>query len=239
MTPHRFVGLYPASWRERYGEEFLALLEERPPRPTDVVDIVRGAIDAHLFPQDPEARSPMLTRISGLAAAGAGAALLAGFLGFLIPNIQEWAILVFNVLALVGLVGIHVRQVTVRPALAWFGFAVAGLGLVWGIGFVVLTRAEILPSDSVELGNLATVALFLGSAGLGAVMLAIGAFPVVVGLAFAIGAPTAMVDLVGGGIILGLVAQLGIVLYAFGWLGAGWSLITAQPAEGVLGPANP
>ena len=31
MNPHRLVGLYPAAWRQRYGEEFLALLEEQPP----------------------------------------------------------------------------------------------------------------------------------------------------------------------------------------------------------------
>lgn len=43
--------LYPRDWRERYGEEFLALLEERPPDALDHVDIVRGAIDARVHPQ--------------------------------------------------------------------------------------------------------------------------------------------------------------------------------------------
>jgi hypothetical protein len=239
VSPHRLVRLYPAAWRARYGDEFLALLEARPARGRDLVDIAASALDAHLFPQALEGRFPVLFRLTGLAALGAGVALLLGFLRPVVPGINEVAILIFNVLALVGLVGIHARQVAVRPALAWFGFALAGLGLAWGIGFVVLTRVGILPSDSVELGNLATVALFLGSAALGAVMLAIRSFPVIVGLAFAIGAPMAMVDLVGEGIILGLVAQLGIALYAFGWLGAGWSLVSAQPEEGVLGPANP
>ena len=38
--------LYP-SWRARYGDEFAALLEERPLGPFDVADVVLGALDAH------------------------------------------------------------------------------------------------------------------------------------------------------------------------------------------------
>jgi hypothetical protein len=45
------VRLYPAAWRERYEEEFLALLEARPPTVGDRFDIVRGAIDARIHPQ--------------------------------------------------------------------------------------------------------------------------------------------------------------------------------------------
>jgi hypothetical protein len=47
----RLVALYPRSWRDRYEEEFLALLAERPPDPLDRLDILRGAIDARLHPQ--------------------------------------------------------------------------------------------------------------------------------------------------------------------------------------------
>ena len=42
------VRLYPRRWRERYGEEFDALLEECLHTPLDVVDILFGAMDAHL-----------------------------------------------------------------------------------------------------------------------------------------------------------------------------------------------
>jgi hypothetical protein len=42
------IQLYPRPWRERYGEEFGVLLEECLHSPLDVVDIVLGAIDAHL-----------------------------------------------------------------------------------------------------------------------------------------------------------------------------------------------
>jgi hypothetical protein len=46
----RLIGLYPQTWRDRYEDEFLALLAERPPDPLDRLDIVRGAIDARLHP---------------------------------------------------------------------------------------------------------------------------------------------------------------------------------------------
>jgi hypothetical protein len=49
----RLLALYPARWRARYGDEFLALLEDRPPSLGDRLDIVRGALDARLRPQLP------------------------------------------------------------------------------------------------------------------------------------------------------------------------------------------
>jgi hypothetical protein len=47
----RLMSLYPAAWRDRYEEEFLALMRDRPPALTERLDIVRGAIDARLHPQ--------------------------------------------------------------------------------------------------------------------------------------------------------------------------------------------
>ena len=43
--------LYPAPWRERYGEEFAAVLVRQRLTPGLVVDVVAGAIDARLHPQ--------------------------------------------------------------------------------------------------------------------------------------------------------------------------------------------
>jgi hypothetical protein len=40
--------LYPRAWRERYGEEFEALLTECLHSPLDLLDILLGAVDAHL-----------------------------------------------------------------------------------------------------------------------------------------------------------------------------------------------
>ena len=48
MTADRLLRLYPRAWRERYGEEFLEFVGDSPLRPRQVIDIVSGAIDAHL-----------------------------------------------------------------------------------------------------------------------------------------------------------------------------------------------
>jgi len=43
--------LYPAAWRERYGEEFGAVLDSQHASVGLVLDVISGAIDAHLYPQ--------------------------------------------------------------------------------------------------------------------------------------------------------------------------------------------
>ena len=66
----RLVALYPRRWRDRYGDEFLALMADRPPALRDRLDIVRGALDARL---DPQLHGPELVPDR------AGFATLAGF----------------------------------------------------------------------------------------------------------------------------------------------------------------
>jgi hypothetical protein len=48
MFRRRLLLLYPRAWRAHYGEEFLAMLGPSRLRPSQVIDIVRGAIDARL-----------------------------------------------------------------------------------------------------------------------------------------------------------------------------------------------
>jgi len=70
----KLVSLYPRAWRARYGEEFLALLDEQPATPRVVVDLLRGALDAHLHPQ----KGGAVPRAAGSARANIvmGAALI-------------------------------------------------------------------------------------------------------------------------------------------------------------------
>ena len=44
----RLLRLYPAAWRERYGDEFLELLASERRTPGKVLDVLLGALDAHL-----------------------------------------------------------------------------------------------------------------------------------------------------------------------------------------------
>lgn len=46
----RLLALYPSAWRERYGEEMSALLEEAAPSLLATLDLARGALLAHLHP---------------------------------------------------------------------------------------------------------------------------------------------------------------------------------------------
>lgn len=43
--------LYPMRWRERYGEEFGSVLASQRASAGMVLDVLAGAIDAHLYPQ--------------------------------------------------------------------------------------------------------------------------------------------------------------------------------------------
>ncbi len=51
------VYLYPRAWRARYGDEFLALLDARPATPRVAVDLILGAVDAHLHLKTQPART--------------------------------------------------------------------------------------------------------------------------------------------------------------------------------------
>ena len=48
MRPETLLRLYPRAWRERYGEEFLAIIGSDALGPQQVIDMVSGAIDAWL-----------------------------------------------------------------------------------------------------------------------------------------------------------------------------------------------
>jgi hypothetical protein len=47
----RLLRLYPRAWRGRYGAELASILEARPATFMDRVDLIRGAVDAHLHPE--------------------------------------------------------------------------------------------------------------------------------------------------------------------------------------------
>jgi hypothetical protein len=53
--------LYPARWRARYGEEFGAVLASQRTSVGLVLDVLGGAIDAHLYPQIQHSDSKQIT----------------------------------------------------------------------------------------------------------------------------------------------------------------------------------
>ena len=151
------IRLYPARWRARYGDEFGAILEDRPLGPFDVADIVLAALDAHLHLRGLDA-APHRTR--GLAMSlrlGGSAAILGGILflaGFVVTSIDDSEgvevfpgaalLLAGTALLLLALVGLSAFQARQHPVLIWAAFAVPAIGLTMsGVGIVAMaTRGD-------------------------------------------------------------------------------------------------
>jgi hypothetical protein len=136
------IRCYPARWRARYGDEFAAILEERPLGPFDVADILLGALDAQLRLRGRTADTThgrgftMSLRIGGLAAI-VGAPLWTG--GFVVangalggPDLRAGALLLVagSLALLVALAGLSAFQARVQPALSWAAFALPAVGTV-------------------------------------------------------------------------------------------------------------
>jgi len=55
----RWVRLYPRRWRERYGDELAAILEDLHPTRRPALDLLAGALDARLHPSLPNGGDPV------------------------------------------------------------------------------------------------------------------------------------------------------------------------------------
>jgi len=131
--------LYPARWRDRYGDEFAAVLGERTLGPFDVLDILLGAIDAQLHLRGVGARSdhrkgfPMSLRLGGAAAMAGGALWLVAMTWILLfdSNVGSgaWVLLLLaSVALLVGLAGLSAFQARQHPVLIWAAFSLPAIG---------------------------------------------------------------------------------------------------------------
>jgi hypothetical protein len=65
MLGRVLVALYPAGWRDRYGDEFQALIDDQGVTPSVVLDVIRGALAAHAT-ASPAGASLMRTRTPAL-----------------------------------------------------------------------------------------------------------------------------------------------------------------------------
>jgi hypothetical protein len=115
--------LYPAAWRERYGDELVALLEDHPATLLDHLDLMRGALDAHLHPQIrgvaavPDKELPVNQRAFGFVAAAGGIIWILGILSiFVLPRDAE------------GSRSLGLAMVGMALAIAFIGAALGDLG---------------------------------------------------------------------------------------------------------------
>jgi len=167
------VRLYPREWRERYEEEFVALLEGCPASFADVFDIALGALDARLSPQVQDRRTfAMVTKLRGTVLA-----VLWAWVGFVVAGtgfqkMTEYddfveaarenvvvgtafeTVVVGAVVALLAVSagGLPVAYAALRSALAEgrkdvpLLFAVPPLALVVFVGYTLLLTRVIYPS---------------------------------------------------------------------------------------------
>jgi hypothetical protein len=237
--------LYPADWRERYEEEFLALLEARPPTVRDRFDVIRGAIDARLHPQvrrtaqdpvsDDRAADLVIARRLGYGAIVGGAVWLAGwFVASLGPLVVDGigsyrdgeAAIPLYYLAIGLLVAGLVGELILLPRTATF----ARVGAVIAIPFLILwSLAPWYPTEFL-VATIGLLTLSVGAVRAKAWSTLTGS--VVIGGLIA----TTLTGVVGFSGLVEFPPDLGAALLAvFGlsiWLGIGGSLVTgASPAR--------
>jgi hypothetical protein len=238
------IRLYPAQWRERYGEEFAALLEERPLGPFDVADIVLGAIDARLHlqrdaPSQARKGFTMSLRLGGIAAILAGILWLAGMTwSGLDPADQDPGILLAlagMVLLLVALVELSAFQARTQPRLVWAAFAVPAVGTVLTIiGMVgmaiVPDRPFIAQVSGWEVFIVGLFAALVGSSLFGLATYRAAVLSRAGSLVLAAAAPLALLTILGtiGASGSALSAAIGIITLAAwsaGWVLLGWAAV--------------
>jgi hypothetical protein len=235
------IRCYPARWRERYGDEFLAILEERPLGPFDVTDVLLGALDARLRSRRgraasrSERRFSMSLRIGGYAAV-VGASLtgivfvVTGGLANESGQAASIALLVALVALLVAVTGLSAFQARSDPGLVWSAFALTAIGTVAVLIMGVADLAGVGPDDwragPLPLAGLTAAlgsALFGFATYRGSVLSRKGASCVAVGPVIGIlGAVAVSQEVWGLGMLLVLV---GTVISLAGWFTLGVAAI--------------
>lgn len=124
MTGDRLLRLYPRAWRERYGDEFLAMVGDEPLSLRHTVDIVAGAIDARLSRTVPAA-----TRASTSTSTEGGHAVITALKTRLCEKDANFTIR-DSLLGAAVVLGISIAAVLFDRALSNAGYEAAGQALI-------------------------------------------------------------------------------------------------------------
>ena len=249
------IRLYPARWRARYGDEFAAVLEERPLGPFDVADVLLGALDAHLHLRGLGAASQhakgfaMSLRIGGLSAILGGILWFVALAGNAINDGADAGSSVFGIVlvtsivvavaaTLVALVGLSAFQSRRHPVLTWTAFAIPAIGAVVGLlGVVAMVVAG--DTDSTVVGGLSAWAI--STIGVTALVLGSALFAIATWLSGSLSRAASAMLFVGallfvpaiGGVTGGIVPPLlgylvlvaAILAFPVGWIALGISAL--------------
>lgn len=166
-TSTRYVGLYPRAWRDRYGDELEAVLEEDGLGLRTRLDLLRGAVDAHLHPVMPSPL-PVIAALSASAFAVAHALAIAsqpvptdwpGYLDEALP------LVIASVLALIpAVIGLWLKLGDRDGPMGRLGLILATIG--YGTWLIALIAAAARLTYGPLTAAAATIAM-VGTAALG------------------------------------------------------------------------
>jgi hypothetical protein len=244
------LGLYPAEYRHRFGEDMVQLFHDRfrdarsgraPWGPAVawaalLADVAVTASHEHLRRNRTVAHSlatapSVTTRILGLAGIAAGLVILAAYVIDLPSGVFRDRLIVFAVgVSAIG-IGVHLRQSARAPMLS---LAVT-VALMAANAFFVFTVIFLEP------GNIGVfwsgLALWLASAAFGGASAMIGAVSRVGGWAVAVGSLLALTGIDRLGLVsesnptyFNTLSQVGIVTVALGWIVLGLDVALRRTA---------
>lgn len=255
------IRLYPARWRARYGDEFEAILEERPLGPFDVADVLLGAFDAQLRLRGRGADTQKGMGLSMSLRLGGAAAIVGAVLfpaGLIVGSLNGGSdpfpgaalMLAGTGALLLALIGLSSFQAREHPRLIWAAFALPALGTVMSsTGLVAMAAvgdrpfvAGLSPWSIWALGVIATV---VGSALFAVATYRTRDLPRFGAGALAIGSGILLlVILIGGtGVVAGLdrfaqeLILVGLVAFSIGWIALGWTAIRFERPAADARPA--
>lgn len=232
---------YPARWRARYGEEFAAILSERPLGPFDVADVLLGALDAQLHLRGlgttdrTAGSSEMSSRIGGWAAIVGGIVwLLVFYLSVALSEagtVGPALLMVGTVLLLVALVGLSAFQAHRHPRLVWAAFIVPAVGalvsIVGVIGMALMgDRPYLGAPSSWHVWVVGVLGMLLGSGLFAIATWRVDTLPRTGAVILGVGAVTVIPVLAGvmGGSLSEDVGR-GLSVLAMSAFGGGWILL--------------
>ena len=250
------LAMYPARWRQRYGEEFRAILESRPLGPFDFADVLI-VDEPRRLPDSPGAAAIdggplMMLRLGGYGALFGGALWFAGLAVASRPGGEDTVWLGLVALGTLGLlaalIGLSAFQAHSHPILAWAAFAIPGLGaLVSMIGATVMAFGP--GDDPMVLGSLSAWSVWaIGLFGtfIGSIIFAVATIRAAVfsrraAIALAVSSALVLVAMLGGmstnntqGPLME--AVLAIVLGSFGasWMALGTMALRRGPIRAIV-----